>query len=109
MRLSQVTLAWLISFIVTIYLTQGTAFQTFAILIFLSPTAGIALHLAGIKGVYGLSISCALLTYILGVTYYLGYRHSAIDPVYLPVTISLLSIYAYSWWRIRKHRETLKH
>jgi len=104
MRFSRLALMWLIGFIIAIYLTQGTAFQAFVILIFLSPTAGMALHLSGIKKVYGLIISLALLTYVLVITYYSGYGNSAIDLIYLPVTISLLSVYIYAWLRLRKRK-----
>ena len=105
MKFSQLALVWVIAFITAIYLTQGTNFQTFTILIFLVPTVEMSLHISGIKEVYGLEISLALLIYIVGITYYSGFRHSATDPFYLPFTASLLCIYAYSWLRVKKGRK----
>jgi len=104
MRFSHIALIWLLAFIMAIYIAQGTYYETFVMLILLTPTAELALHLAGIKDSYGVGVSLTLLTYLLGITYYLGFMHSALDPVYLPITVSLIIIYAYSWWRIRRKR-----
>ena len=93
---------WILLFVSVIFLFRGSPYYTFLVLLVVSLSTLIVTALAKIAVWIRVLTTGALLSWIL-ITYLLwGFRQSSLDPMYLPVVIGILAIYAYSWFKIRR-------
>jgi len=102
MKASKIALIWILVFLATVYALQGSPYFTVSMLVLLIPTASLSLYIAKVRKTIIVMISLVLLAYLLGVSTLKGLENSALAPSYLPVSISLIAIYIYSYTRIRR-------
>ena len=102
MEVSKIALIWVLVFLVTVYALQGSPYLTVSMLILLIPTASLSLYIAKVRKTIVVITSLVLLIYLLAISAFKGLENSALAPSYLPVSISLIAIYIYSYIRLRR-------